>query len=90
MRQNQLVVHPAGHGNGRGNNGTPNYKNGSAAHARGQAFNIDAEEAKDQPATVMGTLLVNSVLATVLFDSGHRIHSCRKHLHFRITSSMKR
>src|SRR3954465_3702183 len=70
MRQNQLIVHPAGRGNGRGNNGTPNYKNGSAAHVRGHAFNIDAEEAKDQPATVMGTLLVNSVPATVLFDSG--------------------
>src|SRR3954469_25446537 len=70
MRQNQLVVHPTGRGNGRGNNGTPNYKNGSVAHARGHAFNIDAEEAKDQPATVMGTLPVNSVPATVLFDSG--------------------
>ena len=70
MRQNQLVVHPAGRGNGRGNNGTPNYKNGSAAHARGHAFNVDAEEAKDHPATVMGTLLVNSVPATVLFVSG--------------------
>src|SRR4051812_19791414 len=70
MRQNQLVVHPAGRGNGRGNNGTPNYKNGSAAHAHGHAYNIDAEEAQDQPATVMGTLLVNSVPATFLFDSG--------------------
>src|SRR3954462_5034448 len=60
QRQNQLVVHPAGRGNGRGNNGSPNYKNGSAAHACCHAFNIDAEVAKDQPATVMGTLLVNS------------------------------
>ena len=65
MRQNQLVVHPAGRGNGRGNNGTPNYKNGSASHTRGHANNIDVEEAQNQPATVMGTLLVNSVLATV-------------------------
>ena len=70
MRQNQLVVHPAGRGNGRGNNGTPNYKNGSSAYARGHANNIDVEEAQAQPATVMGTLLVNSVPATVLFDSG--------------------
>src|ERR1041384_4738386 len=70
MRQNQLVLHPASRGNGRGNNGTPNYKNGSAAYARGHTNNIDAEEARDQPATVMGTLLVNSVPATVLFDSG--------------------
>ena len=28
------------------------------------------EEAQDAPAIVMGTLLVNSVLASVLFDSG--------------------
>src|SRR4051812_31472392 len=70
QRQNQLVVHPAGRGNVRGNNRTPNYKNGYAAHARGHAYNIDAEEAQDQLAIVMGTLLVNSVPATVLFDSG--------------------
>src|SRR3954464_2347373 len=33
-------------------------------------YNINAEESQDQPATVMGTLLVNSVPATILFDSG--------------------
>src|SRR3954467_5130013 len=70
QRQNQLIVHPAGRGNGRGNNRTPNYNIGSASHARGHAYNINVEEAQDQPATVMGTLLVNSVPATVLFDSG--------------------
>ena len=69
QRQNQLIVHPAGRGNGRGSNGTPNYKNGSAAHGRGHAYNIDAEEAREQPATVMGTLLVNSIPTTFLFDS---------------------
>src|SRR3954470_10334173 len=70
LRQNQLIVHPAGRGNGRGNNRTLNYNTGSASHARGHANNIDVEEAQQQPATVMGTLLVNSVPATVLFDSG--------------------
>src|SRR3954469_6111504 len=70
MRQNQLIVHPAGRGNGRGNNRTPNYNTGSASYTRGHANNIDVEEAKQQPATVMGTLLVNSVPAIVLFDSG--------------------
>src|SRR4051812_25035519 len=70
LRQNQLVIHPAGRGNGRGNHRTPNYNTGSASHARGHAYNIDAEAAQEQPATVMGTLLVNSVPATVLFDSG--------------------
>src|SRR3954470_21833972 len=70
QRQNQLILHTAGRGNGRGNNRTPNYNTGSASHARGHANNIDVEEAQQQPATVMGTLLVNSVPATVLFDSG--------------------
>src|SRR3954452_23334437 len=37
QRQNQLVVHPAGRGNGRGNNGTLNYNTGSNTHARGHA-----------------------------------------------------
>src|SRR3954466_11928165 len=70
QRQNQLVVHPAGLGNGRGNNGTLNYNTGSNPHARSHAYNIDVEAAQEQPATVMGTLLVNSIPATVLFDTG--------------------
>src|ERR1041385_8573444 len=70
QRQNQLVVHPAGRGNGRGNNRTPNYNTGSSAHTRGHAYNIDVEAAQEQPATVMGTLPVNSIPATILFDTG--------------------
>src|SRR4051812_19738244 len=70
QRQNQLVVHPAGRGNGRGNNGTLNYNTGSNPHARGHAYNIDVEASQEQPATVMGTLLVNSIPAPVLFDTG--------------------
>src|SRR3954462_8389668 len=70
LNQKQLGGHPAGRGNGRGNNRTPNYNTGSAAHTREHAYNIDVVEAQEQPATVMGTLLVNSVPATVLFDSG--------------------
>src|ERR1041385_7365158 len=61
-----MVVHPAS----RGNNRTPNYNTGSSAHTRGHANHIDIEEAQAQPATVMGTLLVNSIPATVLFDTG--------------------
>src|SRR4051812_32250080 len=34
------------------------------------ANNINVEEAQEQPATVMGTLIVNSVPSTVLFDTG--------------------
>src|SRR3954465_5456112 len=49
---------------------TPNYNTGSASYTRGHANNIDVEEAQEQPATVMGTLLVNSLPATVLFDTG--------------------
>ena len=70
QKQKQMVVHPSGRGNGRGNNRTPNYNTGSAAQARGHAYNIDLEEAQAQPATVMGTLLVNSIPAIVLFDTG--------------------
>ena len=87
--QNQLVVHSVGRGHGRGNPRTPNYNTGSGSYARGHANNINAEEAQDQPATVMGTLLINSVPATVFFIPEHRIHSCRKHLHWHITSSWK-
>src|SRR3954467_3460271 len=70
QKRNQLVVHPAGRGNGRGHNRTPNYNTGPASHARGHAYNINVEEAQEQPATVMGTLLVNYIPASVLFDSG--------------------
>src|SRR3954469_12110296 len=69
LRQNQLIIHPAGRGNGRGNNRTPNYNIGSASHARGHAYNIDAVAAQEQPATVMGSLLINSIPTTILFDS---------------------
>src|SRR3954469_17043018 len=68
--QNQLVVHSVDRGHGRGNPRTPNYNTGSASRTRGHAYNINVEEAQDQPTTVMGTLIVNSVPATVLFDSG--------------------
>ena len=66
QNQNQLALRPAG----RGNNATRNYNVGSSAHGRGHAYNIDFEEVQDQPATVMGTFLINSVPAIVLFDSG--------------------
>src|SRR6266566_2240941 len=68
--QNQLGFPRNGRGNGRGNSQARNYNTGSANYGRGHAYNIDIEEVQDQPATVMGTLLVNSVPASVLFDSG--------------------
>ena len=54
--------------NARGNNLPRN--NNARPYGRGQANNIYLNEAQDQPATVMGTLLVNSVPAVVLFDTG--------------------
>ena len=64
QRQNQLAL-PA---TGRGNNQARN--NNAKSYGRVHANHIDLNEAQDQPATVMGTLLVNSVPASVLFDTG--------------------
>ena len=62
--QNQLAL-PA---TGRGNNQARN--NIAKSYGRVHANHVDLNEVLDQPATVMGTLLVNSVPASVLFDSG--------------------
>jgi hypothetical protein len=69
QNQNQLALPSAGRGNGRGNN-QPRNNNARPSYGRGQAYHVDMTEAQDQPATVMGTLLVNSVPASILFDSG--------------------
>src|SRR3989337_4466491 len=65
QNQNQLAFPSAGRGNSqpRSNNVRPSY-------GRGQYYHVNMSEAPDQPDTVMGTLLVNSVPASVLFDSG--------------------
>ena len=44
--------------------------NSAKSYGRVHANHVDLNEVLDQPATVMGTLLVNSVPASVLFDSG--------------------
>ena len=64
QNQNQLAL-PA---TGRGNNQPRN--NNAKSYGRAHANHIDLNEAQDQPATVMGTLLVNSVPASILFDTG--------------------
>ena len=64
QNQNQLAL-PA---TGRGNNQPRN--NNAKSYGRAHANHVDLNEAQDQPATVMGTLLVNSVPASVLFDTG--------------------
>ncbi|GJU54468.1 hypothetical protein Tco_1228182 [Tanacetum coccineum] len=50
-----------GMGQGRGNNGN---------HARGKAFMLGAEEARQDPNIVTGTFTLNNHYATTLFDSG--------------------
>ena len=64
QNQNQLAL-PA---TGRGSNQPRN--NSAKSYGRVHANHVDFNEAQDQPATVMGTLLVNSVPAFVLFDTG--------------------
>ena len=63
QNQNQLAL-PS---NARGINQPRNHN--ARPYGRGQANNIDLNEAQDQPATVMGTLLISSVPAAVSFDS---------------------
>jgi hypothetical protein len=68
LNQNQLALPSTGRGNARGSNQPRN--NSARPYGQYQANNIDFDEAQDQPDTVMGTLLVNSVPASVLFDTG--------------------
>ena len=82
QNQNQLALPSTGRGNGRNNQPR---NNNAKPHARGQAYHVDLNEAQDQPATVMGTLLVNSVPAIVFLIQEHRILSCHKHLHISMT-----
>ena len=57
-------------GQGRNGNGKNAAPRGNVAVAKGRLHHINAEEAQDAPDVVLGTFLVNSVPATVLFDSG--------------------
>ena len=64
QNQNQLALPAAGQGNNQPRS------NSARSYGRVHANHVDLNEAQDQPATVMGTLLVNSVPASILFDSG--------------------
>ena len=63
--QKQLALPSTGRGNiqPRNSNARP------STYGCGQANHVNMEEVQNEPATVMGTLLVNSVPANVLFDS---------------------
>src|SRR3989337_2434772 len=69
QNQNQLALPSAGRGNGRPRSQAC-YSNVRPSYGRGQNYHVNMAEAQEQPETVMGTLLVNSVPASVLFDSG--------------------
>ncbi|GJS19708.1 putative reverse transcriptase domain-containing protein [Tanacetum coccineum] len=58
-RPNQALIIVGGQG--RGNNGNP---------ARGRAFMMGAEEARQDPNIVMSTFSLNNYYATMVFDSG--------------------
>nr|GEU95259.1 hypothetical protein [Tanacetum cinerariifolium] len=58
-RPNQVVAN--NEGQGRGNKGN---------QARGRAFMLGEEEARQDPNIVMGTFILNGHLSTTLFDSG--------------------
>src|SRR3954471_10423646 len=64
QNQNQLALPAAGRGNNQNRN------NNAKSYGRVHANHVDLNEAQDQPATVMGTLLVNSIPASILFDTG--------------------
>ena len=68
QNQNQLALPSAGHGNGCGNS-QPRNNNARPSYGRGQAYHVELNETQGQPASVKGTLLVNLVPASVLFDS---------------------
>ena len=68
QNQYQLALPPTGHGNNQPRN------NNAKSYGRVHANHVYLNEAQDKPATVMGTLLVNSVPASVLFDTG-ALHS---------------
>ena len=61
QKRNQLALPSTGRNNQPHNNNAGPYGHGQANH-------VDLNEAQDQPATVMGTLLINLVSASVLFD----------------------
>jgi hypothetical protein len=46
----------------------------------GRVNHVTAEEAQGDKDVVLGTFLINSVPATVLFDSGHHIYLLLKNL----------
>jgi hypothetical protein len=49
---------------------TPQSNKGQQSYSRGKVNHVDAEAAQENPQVVLGMFLVNSIPASVLFDSG--------------------
>jgi hypothetical protein len=54
----------------RNGNQTPQSNNGQQSHGRGRVNHVSAETAQKNPHVVLGMFFVNSIPASVLFDSG--------------------
>src|ERR1041385_2252586 len=65
-----IYCHPAGRKKSTRSHHFRNSMAKSPTVALGHANHIDVTKARKDPAIMMGTLLVNSVPASVLFDSG--------------------
>jgi hypothetical protein len=51
-------------------NQTPQSNNGNQSHSRGRVNHVSTETAQENPQVVLGMFFVNSIPASVLFDSG--------------------
>jgi hypothetical protein len=54
----------------RSRNQTPQSNKGQQSQGRGRVNHVSAETAQDNPQVVLGMFFVNSIPASVLFDSG--------------------
>jgi hypothetical protein len=62
--------YPVQNQQGRNGNQTPQTNKGQQSYSRGKVNHVDAEAAQENPKVVLGMFLVNSIPASVLFDSG--------------------
>jgi hypothetical protein len=54
----------------RNENQTPQSNNGQQSQARGRVNHVSIETAQENPQVMLGMFLVNSIPASILFDSG--------------------
>jgi hypothetical protein len=68
--QRQPLSTPVQNQQGRNGNQTPQTNKGQQSYSRGKVNHFDVEAAQENPKVVLGMFLVNSIPASVLFDSG--------------------